>query len=135
MSDLPRDEILASMIKWKRDILVATHPAVTGNREDTPIHMVICSMVGAWRKEWPMLHIAGGKIRADGTLFVLIELSRGDGFRIGQIGQIEAVRDALRRVADFCKLDDVERALMFDAFKRWIRKDERANDPNKLRVN
>jgi hypothetical protein len=128
------DAILASMIKWKRDIIVATHPKITGNREDTPLHMVIIAMLGAWRKEWPMLHISGAKIKQDGTLFALIELSQGDGWRVGQLGQVEHVRDALRRVADFCKLDDIERTLMLDSFRRWIRHDARANDPHKQRV-
>jgi len=131
----PRDRaILASMIQWKRDILVATHPAVTGNREDTPLHMIVCAMLGASRTEWPMLSITGAKVDVHGWLYAPVQLEKGGEWRIGRIGQVEAARDALRRVADFCKLGDVDRALMMESFRRWIKHDARANDPHGERV-
>lgn len=42
------------------------------------------------------------------------------------IGSVLAVRDAIRKLADHCKLSDKEREALFDELRKWIRKDYRA---------
>lgn len=46
------------------------------------------------------------------------------------IGSIEAVRDNMRRLADHCKLGDVDREAMFEELRKWVRKDFRARSEN-----
>lgn len=42
------------------------------------------------------------------------------------IGKIDAVRDAVRRLADHCKLSDSERIALFEELRKWVRRDCRA---------
>lgn len=53
---------------------------------------------------------------------------RKDGQWVGQvrIGTVANVRDALRHLADHCKIDDAQRNELFEELRKWIKKDERA---------
>lgn len=42
------------------------------------------------------------------------------------IGSVIAVRDAMRHLADHCKLKDAEREALFEELRKWIRRDFRA---------
>jgi len=46
------------------------------------------------------------------------------------IGNITAVRDNMRRLADHCRLSDADREAMFEELRKWIRKDHRARSEN-----
>jgi hypothetical protein len=43
-----------------------------------------------------------------------------------RIGTVEAVRDNVRRLADHCKLEDVERNALFEELRKWVKRDRRA---------
>lgn len=42
------------------------------------------------------------------------------------IGSVISMRNAMRLLADHCKLPDKEREALFDELRKWIRKDYRA---------
>lgn len=42
------------------------------------------------------------------------------------VGTVESVRDNIRTLADHCKLSDADREALFEALRKWIRKDYRA---------
>jgi hypothetical protein len=78
-------------------------------------------------------------IHKDGNLYGQLRLADGTTSP-GQImiGPLKAVVGLLRKLADNCKLNDDERIVMFDEFKKWCR-DLRAESggldiPGKLKV-
>lgn len=123
-SDRPR------LLKWKRDIILASSPATTGNGEDMPLHLIVLAML---KLERHTPRLTSAHISLDGLVYCYRIEERGV-VRHVCLGRIDHIRDALRRLADHCKLDDADRQAMFDAFKSWIAKDERANDPHKQRI-
>ncbi len=75
----------------------------------------------------PKVGMAVGKtaeIRLDGL--VETEVRKNGKWGKTVIGDIVAVRDNFRRLADHCKLNDADRNALFDELRKWIYKDHRA---------
>ena len=120
--------------RWKRDLLLKSSPQTTHNSEDLMLHLIVVAMLGQWPAKLPALDRGGAKIDTTGFLFTPICTGYDKDWPIVRIGRVEDVRDGLRRLADHCRLDDVERALAMDAFKSWIKHDARATAESKNRV-
>lgn len=120
------------LLKWKRDIILATSPATTGNSEDMPLHLIVLAMLGL-HKHMPRLS-KGCIINKDGS-FAAVMFTSKTGREPVLLGQGEHIMAALNRLADHCKLSDPDRIAMFLALKNWVHHDDRANDPHKERVN
>lgn len=121
------------LLRWKRDIILASSPATTRNGDDFPLHLIVLATLKLHR-HLPRL-AASAKIDTHGAVHTVMLTSEEplEGRKV-RLGQVNHIRDGLRRLADHCKLDDADRQAMFDAFSGWIAKDERANDPHKQRV-
>ena len=120
--------------RWKRDLLVHSSPQTTGNSEDLMLHLVVVAMLGQWPTRLPALDRGGAKVDMTGFLFAPICTGYQKDWPIVRIGKVEDVRDALRRLADYCKLSDAERVATMDALKNWIKHDARATAESKNRV-
>jgi|SRR5665213_455992 len=88
------------------------------------------AIVMALLAQKPKRGFAFGKtceISATGQVWSMTRVKDGVWKNV-QIGTVEAVRDNLRRLADHCKLNDDDRAALFDALRKWVKRDLRAND-------
>lgn len=66
-------------------------------------------------------------IARDGNVYAHIRDVKGHWTKNPtRIGQLITVRDALRRVADHCKLSDADREAFFEEIRKWMSKDQRA---------
>jgi hypothetical protein len=101
---------------WRVRIWLASVPDETG--------LIVQAMMG---KHLPRIIRFGVTcdIDKDGNVGTLIYLP-GKVPTWKNIGSTIAVRDALRTLADHCRLTDSERLAMFDLFQKWVRKDFRA---------
>ena len=63
-------------------------------------------------------------IEKDGCIWTQVNYAN-KSHRWTKIGTVEDVRDNVRRVADTCKLDDVERTALFEELRKWVRRDYR----------
>src|SRR5271163_1581586 len=120
--------------RWKRDLLMKSSPQVTGNSEDLMLHLIVVAMLGQWPAKLPALDRGGAKVDTTGFLFAPICTGYDKNWPIVRIGKVEDVRDALRRLADYCKLSEAERVATMDALKSWIKHDARATAESKDRV-
>lgn len=76
----------------------------------------------------PKLGPAYGKtcdILANGIVITTHRIN-GKWTDLRPIGSVISMRNAMRRLADHCKLPDNEREALFDELRKWIRKDYRA---------
>lgn len=127
----PSREQRSKLLKWKRDVIKATSPATTRNSDDLPLHLIVLAILGLHRHAPRLGHYAD--VNASGVVTsVLTDAS--DRLSLAMLGRVTAILAALNRLADHCKLSDDERTALFLAFRNWIAKDQRANDPNGLRV-
>jgi hypothetical protein len=74
---------------------------------------------------WPRLGNAC-HIRADGVVTAMYQGAPTEPSRETNVGTVTQIRDALRRMADQLKLNDMDRVALFAAFSGWIEKDARA---------
>ena len=126
---------LAYRIKhqWRVDVVLATWPGTTGNSDDRPIHMICLAMFGLWPRDRPALFTAA-KVDINGILYAPIQFDIGGKWHIARLGPVQVITDTLRRVADKCKLRDVEREQLFQCFRMWISEDARATALSRERV-
>lgn len=141
MSDATTTDREAShhLLKWKRDIILASSPAQTGNADDLPLNLIVLAMLRL-HKHLPRLE-PGANIDKQGivTSFMVTEKDKSIlygtvALRYAVLGKVQDINDALRRLADHCKLSDTDRKAMFKAFADWISHDARANDKHGERV-
>lgn len=124
---------MRTLIQWKRDLILKSSPATTGNAEDMGLHLIVLAMLKLDKHE-PRLDTRGAKIDKAGNLFAWMFRGLKDPIERTQLGKVDHVRDALRRLADHCKLSDGDRNKAFEALANWIKHDDRANDPRGERV-
>lgn len=121
----------ARLLRWKRDVILATSPATTGNSEDMPLHLIILAMLGL-HEHLPRLS-KNCLIDANGYVQAVHFPTKSKRVPV-ILGHGSAILAALNRLADHTKLSDDERTALFLAFKNWVKRDMRADDPTGQRV-
>lgn len=66
------------------------------------------------------------KIDKDGLILSNLQDKSGNMYRNHVLGPVSQLVGNLNGLADYLKLNDDERKQMFDEFRKWIYKDERA---------
>lgn len=137
MSDATTTDREAShrLLKWKRDIIYRSSPAVSGNSENEAIHLIVLAML-RMNTHLPRFGDSA-TVGDDGLVRTVRYESIAAGVLIWRgvtLKSVEVCNDALRRLADHCKLSDTDRQAMFKAFADWISHDARANDKHGERV-
>lgn len=103
-------------LPWKWRVVRASMGSTTG--------LVVMAMLAKEPKNGPAF---GQWCNIDKDGFVESQVRReGRWHPPIQIGSVADVRDNLRRLADHCKLPDIERIELFEEFRKWIRRDHRA---------
>lgn len=74
-------------------------------------------------------------ITKGGVCWTMVRYRKGEPFSWVALGEITAVRDNLRHLADHCKLNDRDRTEMFVSLKKWIRRDDRATSTGEFHGN
>lgn len=111
---------------WKYRVILASMPTTTG---------VIVRAVLGKRTKYGWGFGINCDIDANGMVRTAARLPNGEVMQGYPIGTVEAVRDSFRRLADHCKLSDVEREALFEELRKWIRRDHRAtSDLDKAKV-
>lgn len=131
MSDAQQLDKPKMSLQGKRDIILATSPANSGNSEDLPLHLIVLAMLNL-HKHLPRLS-KGCVIHPDGSFGAVMFKSKTKREPV-ILGHGTAILAALNRLADHCKLSDQDRISMFAALKSWVHHDARANDKHGERV-
>jgi hypothetical protein len=105
---------------WKAKAIHRTH----GNQ--TLTGCIIEAIIGLAPDNPPRFIYPCAVIGIDGRLYCPFQHPSGRLEALYSPGTVVEVRDDLRRLADELKLSDEERVAMFDEFKKWIERDDRA---------
>lgn len=109
-------EVLDMVRPWQWRVVRASMGSTTG--------LIVMAMLARTPRKGPALG-QWCNITAEGQ--VETQIRNFGGWQSPRpIGDLISVRDNLRRLADHCKLPDVEREALFEEFRKWVRKDYRA---------
>ena len=112
---------------WQRRAIRATMGTATQEGDGLMLCFVL-AVLGLQSGVKPPRFGRVGRIDADGLLYSNMQDSNYKIYRDHCLGPVDTVVDNFRGLADHLKLEDWERLEMFDAFKKWIFHDARANE-------
>ncbi len=123
----PSEEVRDPARPWQWRVLRASLPTTTG--------IIMRSMLGQNSRKGICFNYIGCDISEGGMCWVQARHGQVGAWRWTRLGDIKAVRDNVRKLADHCHLNDAERNELFDHLKRWIRKDARATSTGEFHGN
>lgn len=114
----PTDE----QASWQYKAIVATR----GNQ--TLLGAIFLQIIGKQAKHPPQI-VGTATVDEDGLCWTLLRAQHGVEAAQGIVclGEIGAIVDEFRRLADFLKLADDERIELFDELRKWVAVDLRAD--------
>lgn len=111
------DDVFDEGRSWKYRVVLASFPTTTG--------AIVRAMLAQNTQRGPA-YGPTADVFADGQVWTKVRDSAGRWMAARPIGHIHAVRDSVRRLADFCRLGSADREALFEELRKWIRKDFRA---------
>lgn len=110
---------------WQFRVALAAFPA-------DPMGLITRAVLGLNSRVGPALGLEA-TIRKDGVVTAALRGPTGKRVTSAHpLGDVMALRDEFRRLADFCKLDDAERIALFDMVKKWAGRDLREVDNRRV---
>lgn len=114
----PSDE----QASWQYKAIVATR----GNQ--TMLGAIFLQIIGKSAKHPPQI-IGTASVDEEGLCWTLLRKAHGGEIAEGVVclGELSAIVDEFRRLADHLKLDDAERIELFEELRKWVAVDLRAD--------
>lgn len=107
--------------------------ALRSLRDDPLMRCFVLAVLGWQHGLKPPRFGSTARIDKDGLLYSNMQDISYKMYPDHCLGQVQTVIDNFRRLADHLNLKDEERVEMFNELKKWIARDDRANQTNEER--